>query len=134
MTEFASRYEALYGPKHLTCNLHMTRHLVESTRNIGPLYNISCFKFEDINGKFKKFVHSSNHPEKQIINGISSHLNTYILRNENLTPGSEPYEFCNRILYPKKQKKQKNKWFKLHGWHFQNSNQFTGNVQKSSSK
>lgn len=50
LKQFANEYEALYGQENVTMNLHLCRHVVESVKNLGPLWAQSAFGFETNNG------------------------------------------------------------------------------------
>ena len=46
-----STFEKLYGVKNCRLNIHNIRaHLVDYVEMHGPLWALSCFSFEDING------------------------------------------------------------------------------------
>ena len=60
--EFSIILEKLYGLKNMSSNMHNLRHLPEIVRHTGPFWVTSCFPLEDLNGKLKKFVHSSKSP------------------------------------------------------------------------
>ncbi|XP_043472593.1 uncharacterized protein LOC122505177 [Leptopilina heterotoma] len=103
--EFVSTFQTLYGLRNMSCNVHLLLHLPEVVEKLGPLWQYSCFTFEDINGKLKKLVHSSKNAELQIYNGFSLYLNTFTLNKDFLNEGTKVYEFCKKQLSPTKQMK-----------------------------
>ncbi|XP_034253671.1 uncharacterized protein LOC117652688 [Thrips palmi] len=54
LCQFVQQFEVLYGVRNMSFNVHLLRHLAECVRNIGPLHSISCFMFEDLNGRHAK--------------------------------------------------------------------------------
>ena len=49
-TNFCANIKLLYGKCYRLANCHRLLHLVESVRQLGPLWTHSCFHFEDANG------------------------------------------------------------------------------------
>ena len=80
--EFSSRFQLLYGDKHMTCNVHSIRHLPEVVRRLGPLWTTSCFVLESVNGKMKALVHGSKKPELQIMFNLNIHIKVHTLKYE----------------------------------------------------
>lgn len=105
LQEFVSTFQALYGLRHMTCNLHSLLHLPDVVEQLGPLWQYSCFTFESINGELKKLVHGSKSAELQIYNEASLFLNTFTLNKDYLYEGTKVYEFCKKQLSPTKQMK-----------------------------
>lgn len=54
LIRFADEFEALYGINNITFNVHLTRHIVEAVRNLGPLWAQSAFAFEANNSVLTK--------------------------------------------------------------------------------
>ena len=105
LKEFVLRFEILYGVENMTSNVHQLRHLHEIVKRTGPLWTTSCFSYEDLNGIIKSFVHSSNAPHLQILNGVSLYMNISVMRHEICRPGSDIDTFCDRVLSSSKRKK-----------------------------
>ena len=103
--EFLLRFENLYGLKYMTCNTHSLGHLHTIVRRLGPLWTTSCFPLEDLNGKFKRYVHSSNHPHLQIVSNLSMYLKLYILNDEWIKSDSDAFTFCKQLECSKKRLK-----------------------------
>jgi hypothetical protein len=61
----------LYGHRHQTANIHSLVHLVDSVRQLGPLWTNLCFNFEDKNGFLLKTVHGTQQIHFQIIPALS---------------------------------------------------------------
>ena len=50
LLEFCKGFEALYGSKYCTINLHLHCHIAECLRDYGPAHATWCFGFERFNG------------------------------------------------------------------------------------
>lgn len=46
LDRFVDEFETLYGIEHITMNVHLLRHLVQSVRNTGPIWAHSAFSFD----------------------------------------------------------------------------------------
>ncbi|KAK3931698.1 Maintenance of telomere capping protein 2 [Frankliniella fusca] len=64
--EFCKEFQTLYGLRHMSFNLHLIRHLKDCVLECGNLFLNSCFRFEDLNGKFAALAHGTRHAIKQI--------------------------------------------------------------------
>ena len=104
LNEFASRFEDLYEIETMTCNLHHIRHLATMVRRIDPLWTMSCFPLENLNGKLSALVHSSNSAHLQICTVLSLYMNLFILKSELCKPNTEIFELVNRILSIRRKK------------------------------
>jgi hypothetical protein len=62
----------LYGPEHVTYNVHLMTHLATSVDWWGPLWANSAFLFEDANGKLLTFFHGMRGLSKQIFRSFTS--------------------------------------------------------------
>lgn len=62
----------LYGPEHVTYNVHLMTHLATSVDWWGPLWANSAFLFEDANGKLLTFFHGTTGLTKQIFRSFTS--------------------------------------------------------------
>lgn len=96
LNEYVSRFEVLYGRKNLVCNVHLLLHLPEEVRKFGPLWTMSCFPFENLNGVLKSYVHGSRYPELQIYSSVSTFLSLSELKQKYLRPGTSAFEFCKK--------------------------------------
>lgn len=67
MFSFLKEYEELYGKENMTYNAHILLHLVDCVKNWGPLWNFSCYPFENMNGQLVKFVNGTRHAHLQIV-------------------------------------------------------------------
>ena len=56
---FSQYFEELYGQQNCTANFHRHLHLFDTVENLGPLWSVSCFHFEDMNGCILKNIHGS---------------------------------------------------------------------------
>ena len=105
LSEFVSKFENLYGLRHMSSNLHSLLHFPQTVRDLGPLWVYSCFPFEDPNGKIKNLVHGSKCAQLQISNAASLFIITYTLNQELLVEGRKAYAFCKKLHSPTKQMK-----------------------------
>ena len=48
--KFCKEFEALYGQKAITPNMHLHCHLKENVLDYGPIHSYWCFSFERYNG------------------------------------------------------------------------------------
>ncbi|KAJ8673629.1 hypothetical protein QAD02_004891 [Eretmocerus hayati] len=103
--ELLSRFSVLYGERNETCNAHCTAHLVEITRRFGPIWTVSCFLLENLNGTVKDFVTSSKKPELQTFSNLDLHIKLHTLRYEWLKPNTIAYTFFENTIGPKRRMK-----------------------------
>ena len=71
LSQFVMEFASLYGVRNMSHNLHMCLHLERAVRFLGPLWIVSCFKFEDINGRVSNFIHGTQHVGLQIHTNLS---------------------------------------------------------------
>ncbi|KAK3910803.1 hypothetical protein KUF71_004291 [Frankliniella fusca] len=71
LTRFVGEFEGLYGVNNMSHNLHMCLHLTHCVRLLGPLWAVSCFNFEDINGRILNLIHGTRHVGLQIHSKLS---------------------------------------------------------------
>ncbi|XP_034231506.1 uncharacterized protein LOC117639739 [Thrips palmi] len=76
LNQFSKEFESLYSVNDMSHNLHMSLHLCKCVMYLGPLWAISCFKFEDINGRILNLVHGTRYAGLQIRShiGVITHL------------------------------------------------------------
>lgn len=91
LIKFVLNTGKIYGPEHVTYNVHILLHIPECVRNWGMLWNYSNFLFESFNGTLKRFVYGSQNAGHQIaqrflihqfIKGFSSSAKFYNLEAE----------------------------------------------------
>jgi hypothetical protein len=95
LTQFVSEFEGLYGIEHMSHNLHMCLHLDLLVKNLGPLWAVSCFQFEDMNGRLKNLVHGTRHVGLQIYSKLSIITDLPLMINK-LREGPAK-EFCENL-------------------------------------
>lgn len=90
--KFVSDFEKLYGCENITFNVHLLTHMVESVRQLGPLWSQSTFSFEGNNGTLVRYVKGTSSVLKQIAKRYSLVCS---LRGEkkNCVDIVEKYEF-----------------------------------------
>lgn len=70
LKEFISQYSLLYGPHHVSYNVHSLLHLPKFVEIHGSLDHFSCFKFENYLQELKKCIKSSKYPLQELTNRI----------------------------------------------------------------
>ena len=81
----------------MTCNIHLLKHLPNNVKKLGPLWEHSCYPFEDFNGTLESYVHGSRHPELQICSAVTSFLCLAEIKEKYLEEGSATDNFCKKI-------------------------------------
>ncbi|CAF0902681.1 unnamed protein product [Brachionus calyciflorus] len=54
---FVSQLAKLYNPNIMKSGIHELLHLTDLTNDFGPLNNINCFPFEELNRKITSLIH-----------------------------------------------------------------------------
>ena len=72
--KFLSVFKDIFGQKYLTPNFHDLQHLAECCKISGPIYDLSGFNFEHVNGIFAKLVKSNNRLDFQLIKKFNMFL------------------------------------------------------------
>lgn len=65
---FVKQFQALYGERHMTINVHNTQHLAFVVNNLGPMRCYSCFPLESLNGEMLKMIHGTKYVQLQLAN------------------------------------------------------------------
>ncbi|KAK3929288.1 4-hydroxy-3-methylbut-2-enyl diphosphate reductase [Frankliniella fusca] len=108
LINFCAGFENLYGLRHMSSNVHLLRHLSASVADTGNLFISSCFRFEDLNGKFSDLAHGTRHAVMKIASNfnILSKLPVLIsnvssdsvrLFCQKISGPSYHFEYCERI-------------------------------------
>jgi len=97
LTKFVEQFQSLYGLRHMSSNIHLLLHLPLTVRLLGPLCIISCFKFEDLNGRVLNLIHGTRHAGLQVCSNLSAltdmPLIIHNLENESVK------KFCLQMRY-----------------------------------
>ena len=64
---FVIYYSSIYSETSMLSGVHELLHLVECTRNFGPLNNINCFAFEELNRKCLGSIYGRDLIEEEFI-------------------------------------------------------------------
>jgi len=64
---FVTNFAKLYGPEHLSYNVHNLTHLSDNVKLYGHLDKFSVFKFENYMQQIKKKVKTSSKPLQQFV-------------------------------------------------------------------
>jgi hypothetical protein len=73
LTVFYEKVLDLYPQEICTMNVHSVMHLVETVKNLGPLWSYSCFGFESMNGHLKKHCHGTRNVLPQLARNFRFH-------------------------------------------------------------
>ena len=65
--EFGTQFEALYGERKCTINMHLHLHLMQSLKDYGPARAFWLYSFERFNGILGSFHTNNTHIEAQIM-------------------------------------------------------------------
>lgn len=96
--EFVRDFALLYDLRFMTLNIHQCVHLADEVRNLGPLYNYSCFPFEDKNGFILKMIRGSRHVDSQVVGAISMAQKLPELQKRCTVQGSPESALCEEML------------------------------------
>lgn len=107
MNQFVYQFADLYSVQHMTYNLHMALHLERCTKLLGPLWSVSCFPFEDINGRLSNLIHGTRHVGIQIYSNLSI-ITQLPLMIRSLKDGKAK-EFCTSMAKKRYRLKVKEK-------------------------
>jgi hypothetical protein len=69
--DFVNELENLYDQHILQSGVHELLHLVDCTKNFGPLNLINCFQFEDINGHVSRSIKGKDLIGEEFYNNFS---------------------------------------------------------------
>ena len=95
---FVLMFESLYGRRYCGLNMHSLLHLPQTVLDIGPLWAINCFGFEDANGQILKLFHGTQNVDMQIMSAVNTlhllpqmiqklpdHIKSLMFVNKNMT-------------------------------------------------
>ena len=63
-------FSTLYGANNMGINVHSIVHLVDTVKDLGPLFVYSCFPFESLNGDLKTLFHGTQAIDKQVASAV----------------------------------------------------------------
>ena len=96
LTYFVLMFEPLYGIRYCGLNLHSLLHLPDMVRDVGPLWSINCFGFEDANGQILKLFHGTQNVDVQIMSAVNTlHLLPQMIKE--LPANSNALTFINKM-------------------------------------
>ncbi|KAK3932741.1 RNA-directed RNA polymerase [Frankliniella fusca] len=95
LTRFVREFQNLYTVDSMSHNLHMCLHLTHCVKLLGPLWSVSCFNFEDINGRILNLLHGTRHMGLQIHSNIGI-ITQLPITIHNLKDGPVK-DFCKNI-------------------------------------
>jgi len=97
LREFVKKFQILYGLRHMSYNLHLLLHLPSCVEQLGVLWAIGCFWFEDMNGRVLNLIHGTRHIGLQVCTNLAVltglPLLVHKLKNESVR------RFCLQMRY-----------------------------------
>jgi hypothetical protein len=69
--KFCKEFEALYGQKAITPNMHLHCHLKENVIDYGPIHSYWCFSFERYNGILGNIATNNRSVELQLMRKLN---------------------------------------------------------------
>lgn len=92
LNKFTKDFEALYGLRHCSINIHQVRHLPDCVRRLGPSWSNTCYEQENLNGLLLKAIHGTNHIDSQV---AKSHIrNIRKIKFIQGIPDGDILDFC----------------------------------------
>jgi hypothetical protein len=70
LLEHFVRFAILYGPQHISHNIHVLTHLIDDVRKFGTLDTFSAFRYENYLRKIKQLLRKTERPLQQIHNRL----------------------------------------------------------------
>lgn len=70
LRNFHLQIRSLYGERYQTFIAHNLLHLVSCVENLGPLWTLSCFYYEDYNGDLRHLFQGTQHIAIQIFTAV----------------------------------------------------------------
>jgi hypothetical protein len=95
---FCRDFEALYGLRYQTTNFHNLTHLVDNVLDVGPLWTMDCFAYENASGRIVRMIHGTQHVEKQILRIVSTLQKLPLFQNEVSSVLPEGGQFLSKML------------------------------------
>lgn len=92
--KFVEKFQSLYGLKHCSINVHQLLHLPQCVRDMGPLCDHLCYRYEDLNGQFLKSIHGTRHIDTQITRAHTQYV--AMKRKLDELPEGSVKDFCLR--------------------------------------
>jgi Transposase family tnp2 len=96
LDQFVKDFAVLYGIEFMSYNVHSLLHLGNYVRNLGPLYESSCFPLEALNGVIKRWVKGSRYAHLKIAKFVIF-AQTLPLHIQELPKNSSAREFIEML-------------------------------------
>lgn len=71
LKHFVQSFAILYGPQHISHNVHALTHLADDVRKFGALDTFSAFRYENYLRKIKRLLKKAERPLQQIHNRLT---------------------------------------------------------------
>ncbi|XP_038062405.1 uncharacterized protein LOC119732884 [Patiria miniata] len=71
LARFVAIFPTMYTEAKMTLNVHQLLHLPDQVLNLGPMWSVSCFPFEDANGFLLQLFNGTQHVDKHIAHAIA---------------------------------------------------------------
>ena len=102
LNEYVKRFAVLYGKRLMSSLVHALLHLSDRVKRTGGLHMTSCMMYEDLNGKLKQFILSSNGPDIQICSALSMYINLTTFKVNKNIQNLEVLKICDTLLNAEK--------------------------------
>jgi len=70
LNSYVTMFQAMYGLRYMTINVHMLLHLVQLVKKYGPLWTTSCFPFEDVNGLLTRCLGGASNGVLKMVSAV----------------------------------------------------------------
>ena len=98
---FSMDFQRLCGVKHMSFNVHVSRHLALLVSYTSNLWVTACYGLEDLNGKLANLAHGTKHAGIQITSNLS--LLTSLRSKVKELPQGPAKVYCESLLSKVKQ-------------------------------
>ena len=88
LLKFCKNFQALYGNKEVTPNMHLHCHLKDVILDYGPIHSFWCFSFERYNGIIGSIITNNRSIELQLMRKI---VTSRLLGEISLCPTYNPF-------------------------------------------
>lgn len=107
LRQFVKDFQNGYGMQFMTSNIHQLLHLSDCVRELGPIYIMSCFPYENLNGIFTNLIHGTTHASLQIAAAVNFMQQMPILKSQ-IKENSNAHSFLAKVNHLNLAKKKRN--------------------------
>ena len=96
---YCFKASSYYSERFMTANVHHLLHLSKVVQRYGPLYNYSCFTYENLNGCLLDCIKGTQHVDQQIVEKICIKQSLPYIAHTQLAAESEERIFYNQMMH-----------------------------------